>query len=165
MRTVGPAYAGKLLYSFLSDDLGCVDISVMGLTAVRAAPASLFQIQLTPQMLSCACTQVTAGEVRMDHDETAVPALCTLVRELAGELVPACTHEVLGEFAVLGHACDVESLDAYDLVFVDEASGQLVQVVLALAVLVAFFEGLRCGCVGLHFPPSKRFMILLTKYA
>ena len=84
MRAVGPAYAGKLLHSFLGYDLGCVDISVMDLTAVRAAPASLFQIQLTPQMLSCACAQVAAGEVRMDHDEAAVLGLCTLVGELAG---------------------------------------------------------------------------------
>ena len=69
----------------------------------------------------------------MDHDETAVSALSTLVRELAGELVPASAHVVLGETAVLGHACDVECLDAYDLVFVHEASGQLVEMVLALA--------------------------------
>ena len=69
----------------------------------------------------------------MDHDETAVSALCTLVGELASELVPASTHDVFGETAVLGHACDVQGLDTYDLVFVHEASGQLVEMVLALA--------------------------------
>ena len=65
----------------------------------------------------------------MDHDESTVPTLCTLVRELAGELVPSSTHDVLGETTVLSHACDVQCLDAYDLVFVHEASGQLVEVV------------------------------------
>ena len=48
-------------------------------------------------------------------------------------MLPASTHGVLGELAVLGHACDIQGLDAYDLVFVDEASGQLVEMVLALA--------------------------------
>ena len=69
----------------------------------------------------------------MDHDEAAMLGLCALVGELAGELSPPSAHDVLGQTAVLGHACDVEGLDAYDLVFVHEASGQLVQVVLALA--------------------------------
>ena len=70
-------------------------------------------------------------------------------------LLPASTHEVLG------HACDVESLDAYDLVFVHEASGQLVQVVLALAgyvlvsVLVALFEGLSRCCRSSLFSLQK----------
>ena len=77
----------------------------------------------------------------MNHDEAAVSALRALVGELAGELVPPSTHEVLGETAVLGHACDVQGLDAYDLVFVHEASGQLVQVVLALAGYVLVVAG------------------------
>ena len=77
----------------------------------------------------------------MDHDETAVSALGALVSELAGELMPASTHDVLGEVAVLGHACDVQGLDAYDLVFVHEASGQLMQVVLALAGYVLVVVG------------------------
>ena len=69
---------------------------------------------------------------------------------------------MLGEFAVLGHACDVQGLDAYDLVFVHEESGQLVQVVLSLAgyvlvvVLVALFERLVCCCRGHHCSPFKK---------
>ena len=68
----------------------------------------------------------------MDHDESAVLRLCTLIRQLAGELIPPSTHDVLGQTAVLSHACDVQCLDAYDLVFVHEASGQLMQVVMPL---------------------------------
>ena len=41
VRAVWPPHTDELLDSFLSDDLGCVDISVMDLTAVRAVPAPL----------------------------------------------------------------------------------------------------------------------------
>ena len=43
VRAVWPAYTGELLNGFLGDDLGGVDISVVLLSAVRAAPAPLDQ--------------------------------------------------------------------------------------------------------------------------
>ena len=57
---------------FLGDDLGCVHIAVVGLSAVRTVPATFGELELSAQVVAGGSAQMRAWEEPIHHDQARV---------------------------------------------------------------------------------------------
>ena len=74
-----------LMQCFSRYDLRCIDIPIMGLSAVRTVPCAFYEIQFSTLSLAGDSADMARGEKRMHQDHSTVLGLFRFVRNVLRE--------------------------------------------------------------------------------